>query len=104
MLCVLTTNGAFQNKRLIGFIFVSQMNKDPLAFHMIQKHAQFGVILFLRAFLFKNEAILSSHRKAWQRIPDIDGTAFHHLDSLSCAQLKIMRACRFVADEADAHF
>lgn len=102
MLGVLATQDAFQNQRLLRIV-VGQVNDDVVAFHVIQKEAQFGIVLLGGAPKFHVEARLIGHGEARQRVPKNDFLRVV-LVRLLHAQIKIVGARRLVADKANAHF
>ncbi len=102
MLGVFATKNTIEYQRLLRIV-VTEMNKYPIAFHMIQEEAQFRIVLFIGKLLFQNEAILVHHRKTRKRIPNHNGLAIHDFRALASTELKVMGTRRFFARETNAH-
>lgn len=102
MLDVLGPDNAIENQRLLRIV-IAKMHENPIAFHVIQKEAQLGIVLLVGQFLFQTKAFLVEHRESRKRIPHNNVLVIDFFVSLACTQLEIMRARCFFARESDAH-
>lgn len=60
MLGIFAPELAVENERLLRIV-IAQMNQDPVAFHVVQKETQLGVVVLVRALFFHREATLVIH-------------------------------------------
>lgn len=102
MLGVFATELAVEHKRLLRIV-IAEVHENPVAFHMIEKESQLGIVLLVGALFLHREATLIVHGQARQRIPDDDGLAVDDLGAATRAQEKVVGAIRFIAGKANAH-
>ena len=102
MLGIASPQNTVEHKRLLRIV-VAQMHEDPVAFHVIQKESQLGIVVFVGALFLHREATLIVHGKARQRIPDDDGLVIDDFRAPTSTQKEIMRPVGFVARKANAH-
>jgi hypothetical protein len=101
VLGVLPAEDTLENERLLRIV-IRQVDNHIVAFHMIQKEPQLGIVLLGRADKFHIEARLVEHGQTGKRIPENDLFRIVLLRFFH-AQLEIVRARRFIADKANAH-